>query len=491
MTEQPAAGDPRPPTLRRLAALSLTALGLLTLVSLGALVGGSSALQRAMETVTRDTRSAALANELEAAVLMHQRLSNLHVATGETQLDIAREASAAEIRHLLVRAGEFVAAEEEQQILDSVSTGLDSYLEERRQAEQTPGLRLGEVVQLARPAFRKVLADLRALREMNDAQIQRARAESARISRLATLVGASAAAMLMAAFVVIGWGVSRYLLRPVVALHQTIARFRDGDLDDRAGASGVREVDELARMFNDMAISLSQQRKAQLTFLAGVAHDLKNPLSTLKTGMYTLEHEASEVRRGNTRATLDRQVDLLNRMVDDLLDATRIEAGQLELRWATFDLRRLVNDVVRLYVPTAPEHQITSRIPDEPVMVEADGLRIEQVLRNLVSNAIKFSPYGGSVEVALERGSNEVALSVSDRGIGIPRDEHTSIFLPFRRRDLNVAPGAGLGLSVVRRIVSAHGGSIDVESEPGAGSTFRVRLPLARNNARGTAADVP
>jgi signal transduction histidine kinase len=244
-------------------------------------------------------------------------------------------------------------------------------------------------------------------------------------------------------------------------------------------------------MFNDMAISLSQQRKAQLTFLAGVAHDLKNPLSTLKTGMYTLEHEASEVRRGNTRATLDRQVDLLNRMVDDLLDATRIEAGQLELRWATFDLRRLVNDVVRLYVPTAPEHQITSRIPDEPVMVEADGLRIEQVLRNLVSNAIKFSPYGGSVEVALERGSNEVALSVSDRGIGIPRDEHTSIFLPFRRRDLNVAPGAGLGLSVVRRIVSAHGGSIDVESEPGAGSTFRVRLPLARNNARGTAADVP
>jgi signal transduction histidine kinase len=239
----------------------------------------------------------------------------------------------------------------------------------------------------------------------------------------------------------------------------------------------VQEVSELANMFNDLASNLVQQRKAQLTFLAGVAHDLKSPLSTLKTGMYMLENEPSEQRRGEIRLSLDRQIGLLNRMVDDLLDATRIEAGQLELRPAEFDLRRLVNDVVRLYVPAAPSHEITARLPDEPVVIDADPMRIEQVIRNLVSNAIKFSPSGGPVEVAAEMAADAVVLSVSDRGIGIAPEELQSIFLPFRRRKPSVLPGAGLGLSVVRRIVTAHNGTVEVTSEPGTGSTFRVTLP--------------
>jgi signal transduction histidine kinase len=465
------------PRIRELAVVSLTVFAFLTLVSLLALMGGSAALHDAMETVSRDVRSEALASEIEAAMLMHQRLSNLHVITGEAEIDAERDALVARIRRMLQRGGDLVGAEQEQRILDDIASRFDEYLQAREQAEGQ-GLELVDVMQSARGSLSAVLADLRALGELNDAQVERARAESLRVDRWATWVGASAAALLIAGFAAIAWGVRRYVVRPVVALHEAMDRFRNGDLDARADSGGVREVDELARMFDDMAASLAQQRKAQLTFLAGVAHDLKSPLSTLKTGLYALEYEQAELRRGRTRAVLDRQVDLLSRMVDDLLDATRIEAGQLELRRTEFDLRALINDVVRLYAPTAPDHRMTARLPPEAVRIRADGLRIEQVVRNLVSNAIKYSPCGGPVEVAVECRTGEVVLSVSDRGTGIPREDLQSIFLPFRRRKLNVAPGAGLGLSVVRRIVAAHDGRIDVDSEPGKGSTFRVTLPV-------------
>ena len=472
-----------PTTIKRLGLIWLTGVVGLTLVSLAALMGGSAALHDAMETASRDVRSAALASELEAAVLMHQRLSNLHVMTQEVEVDAARRGLVPEMRRLLERSAALVGGADERRLLENVSRGIDQYLEARRRAEAL-GMDVAHVMEVARGSLNQVLADLRALGDLNDAQVERARARSLRVDTWTTWVGAVAGLLLIAGVFAIALAVRRYLLRPVVALHQAMARFRNGDLDARAGGGGVREVDELARMFDDMAASLAQQRQAQLTFLAGVAHDLKSPLSTLKTGLYALEHEPEEASRGRTRALLDRQVDLLSRMVDDLLDATRIEAGQLELRRAAFDVRHLVNDVVRLYVPTAPDHRISAKLPGEPVMIEADGLRIEQVVRNLVSNAIKYSPCGSQVEIVVERRDGEVVLSVCDNGTGIPAEDQQSIFLPFRRRNFATAPGAGLGLSVVRRIVLAHGGRIDVDSVPGRGSTFRVTLPLERRSTR-------
>lgn len=465
-----------PPTIRRLTGLALSVFAVLALVSLVALVGGSAVLRQAMDTVTRDTRSAMLASELEAAVLMHQRLSNLHVMTEEDGIDQERRNVVLGMRRMLEEAERLVGATGEQQVLDEVAARLDAYLL-RRAAAENYSRDLPEVVQTARPAFNEVLGELRSLRALNDVQVERARVRALRVNRLATWVGASAAVLLIAGFVTIGWGMRRYLLRPVIALYRAMQAFRGGAPGARSDGGGVREVHELARMFDEMAESLVQQRQAQLTFVAGVAHDLRNPLSTLKTGLYVLAHEPSAERRADTRATLDGQVDLLNRMADDLLDATRIEAGQLELRPARFDLGRLVRDLVDQYRPGSPDHTITARLPDRAVNVRADALRIEQVIRNLLSNALKFSPEGGPIEVSVVPGDAGVILSVSDHGIGIAAEDQADIFLPFRRRRLSAAPGAGLGLSVVRRIVTAHGGTVEVQSEPGVGSTFQVTLP--------------
>lgn len=464
------------PTIRSLSVVWLTAFVILTLVGLGALLGSSMALQRAVDVVARDVRSAALISELEAAVLMHQRLGNLVVITREPDIARARAALLPEIGEKLRQAVELAAEPAEQEVLDRVAAKVDTYLEARGRAE-VEGVDLEDVLRLVRGSLGDLLADLRVLRDLNDAQVARARTQALRANRWANGIGISAALLLIAGFVAIAVGVRRHVLRPVLSLHGAMQRFRDGEGDARARGGGVSELNELARMFDEMADGLARQRQAQLTFLAGVAHDLKSPLATLKTGIYTLEYEASEVRRGKTRAVLDRQVDLLIRMVDDLLDATRIEAGHLELRRSAFDLRPLVKDIAALFAPTAPNHRVETRLPSEPVVVDADGVRIEQVVRNLVSNAIKYSPHGGEIALGVEQRGSEAVLYVRDTGIGIPEEEQQSIFLPFRRRRLDIATGAGLGLSVVRRIVSAHGGRIELESEPGVGSTFTVVLP--------------
>ncbi|MFW6093517.1 MAG: sensor histidine kinase, partial [Pseudomonadota bacterium] len=257
----------------------------------------------------------------------------------------------------------------------------------------------------------------------------------------------------------------------------TMARFADGETESRGARGGVREVAELSGMFDDMAASLARQRQDQLAFLAGVAHDLKNPLGALKLGIQALERDRSESRRAKTRRRLERQVDFLARMVEDLLDATRIEAGQLEIRLEQLDVRDLVTDMAALYRGTAPERPIEVRVPETAVLVSGDPLRLEQVVSNLFSNALKFSPRGSPMWAEVAARNGEVVVEVTDRGMGIPPDEIDDVFKPFRRRMPDTAPGAGLGLSVVRRIVEAHGGAIEVESEPGAGSTFRVRLP--------------
>jgi signal transduction histidine kinase len=264
----------------------------------------------------------------------------------------------------------------------------------------------------------------------------------------------------------------------MLELHESVARLQAGDTGMRAAeGGGSRESADLARAFNRMVEALSRQRENQLAFLAGVAHDLRTPLSGLKLGLQALEETPSGAAQRRTLAMLDRQVDHLARMADDLLDATRIEAGRLEMHLVEFDLGPLVQDIAQFHAPTCPRHEIVVRAPDAPVTVRGDPVRIEQVLNNLLSNAIKFSPGGGRIDLTLANDGDGAVLSVTDRGIGIARDDVPKLFVAFRRQHPDVAPGAGLGLSVVRRIVVAHGGTVEVDSTPGRGSTFRVRLP--------------
>jgi signal transduction histidine kinase len=230
-----------------------------------------------------------------------------------------------------------------------------------------------------------------------------------------------------------------------------------------------------------MASALATQREAQIAFLAGVAHDLRNPLSLLKMSADTLEPDGPLPPEPRLRLLIERfrrQTTRLDRMIGDFLDMAKIEAGQLELAVEVHDARALVREVVDLFDEAAHE-RIDVSVPAEPLPISCDRVRIEQVITNLVSNAIKYSPAATRIDVAAESRGDELVLRVTDRGIGISKDDQTSIFEPFHRAGLSkeAVPGVGLGLSVVRRIVQAHRGRVEVDSAPGAGSTFRVYLP--------------
>lgn len=465
-------------SLRRGAFIGSVVFAIVAFVDVLALVGITTSLERAIDTVVRDTRSQALADQLELNLFTYQRLSNLFVLTKEAPIDEARRSLAAQMRETLDLAPDYSGSAKEDELIGEVARHLATYLQKRKQVE-TRGLTVVEAVTASRSELNDTVASVESLRDLNRIQVDQTHSTARRLNRLANLTGWIAGATIVIGFLLVALGVRWYMLRPILAVHGAMARFQTGEEGARGTGGGPREIAQLAQGFNEMADTLVQQRQQQLVFLAGVAHDLRNPLNGLKLGLYAFEQEQSQGKRARLRERLDRQVERLSRMVDDLLDATRIEAGSLELRTEDLDIREVVDDMVRLYGPTSLEHQISAEQPPEPVIVHGDSLRLEQVVSNLLSNAIKFSPSGGPIRISVEVQSGEATVAVSDQGVGILPEEMPYLFVPFRRRQQEVIPGSGLGLSVVRRIVTAHGGRIEVDSEPGVGTTFRIKLPLA------------
>jgi signal transduction histidine kinase len=258
--------------------------------------------------------------------------------------------------------------------------------------------------------------------------------------------------------------------------------FAAGNRIARASERGPDELRSIAIQFNRMADALSRQYENQLVFLTGIAHDLRNPLFPIKMAASVASPDQPLPPDDKVRSMLSivkRQVDRLDRMIGDLLDASRIEAGKLELRVESQDARSLAREVANLFEAASSKHRIELQIPEAPVPLYCDAFRIEQVLNNLVSNAIKYSPNGGRVQIGVESDSGCAVFKVTDEGMGIRDEDRPLVFEPFRRirsADREI-PGTGLGLSVARRIVEAHKGRLDLKSEFGKGSTFIVCIP--------------
>jgi hypothetical protein len=219
------------------------------------------------------------------------------------------------------------------------------------------------------------------------------------------------------------------------------------------------------------------------------AHDLRSPLTVI-LGQAQLLHRRA-VRAGlderdqRTLATVVEQAERLNQMIVALLDLSRIHEGRLMIDPRPLDLLALLERVVREVRSTVTAHSLSLYVPPVPLTLEADPIRLEQVLHNLLGNAVKYSPNGGPIEVAVEPEADAVRILIRDYGIGIPAAALPHLFTRFYRAP-NAAARAttssmGIGLFVVRELVQAHGGTVAVTSAEGAGSTFTVRLPLRRS----------
>lgn len=286
----------------------------------------------------------------------------------------------------------------------------------------------------------------------------------------------------------LGGGVTIFLLhrnlyRPLVALDASIARYAASP-GERAHApvTGPSEVRRIAATFNQMIDTVADQERREAAFLAGIAHDVRNPLMVIRGSAEVLLEGPGPSRAALERSCgrILRQVERMEQMLNDFVDARGIESGMLELTPTDNDLGELASEVTdRFRAAVSAAHELVVEVPPGPITVHCDGLRLEQVLVNLMTNAIKYSPAGGQVVVKVATQGEWAMLSVSDQGIGIPPDQQAAIFEPFHRVAQATAgiAGSGLGLAVSKRIVERHGGRIEVESEPGHGTTFRVLIP--------------
>jgi PAS domain S-box-containing protein len=259
-----------------------------------------------------------------------------------------------------------------------------------------------------------------------------------------------------------------------------------GDSGDRIGAfitDLTAQKDREALLAAQAALREADQRKNE--FLAMLAHELRNPLAPIRNAVDILRltgTEAGAVQR--TSAMLERQVGQMVRLVDDLLDVSRVSRGRIELRRERVELAPVINQAVEATRPLfeAKGVELTVSLPDGQVHLHADPARLAQVVGNLLSNASKFTPSGGTVRLSVKRERGHVTIRVRDSGVGIPRADLGRIFELFAQVDTSLERshgGLGIGLTLVKSLVEMHDGRVEARSEgPGAGSEFSVHLPV-------------
>lgn len=244
-------------------------------------------------------------------------------------------------------------------------------------------------------------------------------------------------------------------------------------------------VAERTRALEQAEAELREADRRKDAFIATLAHELRNPLAPVRNAVQILQRAgAAEADAQRARAIIARQVGVMARLIDDLMDVSRINRGHIELRREPVDIARVLELAVEATRPYMAEfgHALALRLPEASVVLDADVTRLSQVFVNLLTNAAKYTERGGRIEVAVQRHADAVRVTVSDDGIGIPGDQLERVFDMFSQVESTVdrsRGGLGIGLSLVRHLVELHGGRVQAQSDGrGRGSTFTVSLPL-------------
>jgi PAS domain S-box-containing protein len=255
-----------------------------------------------------------------------------------------------------------------------------------------------------------------------------------------------------------------------------------------AEGSDVTERKQAEEELRQLATDLAKTNQRQSEFLATLAHELRNPLAPIRTGLdlmrATGDNPESAVK---IREMMARQVDHLVHLVNDLLDVARISTGKIELRKTRVLLKDIVLSAVETTFPSiqAKNQDFSVRIPEEPIWLDADANRMVQVIGNVLTNARKYTPDNGRIDLSIRREGGDVFIVVADNGIGIPADSLPHIFDLFAQSGDHFEQsqgGLGIGLSLVKRLTEQHGGTVSaVSAGPGQGTTFTIRLPVARS----------
>jgi histidine kinase len=285
---------------------------------------------------------------------------------------------------------------------------------------------------------------------------------------------------------VVSWILSRRIVAPIRTLIEVSKHITQGHYDERVHESGADEIAQLAAHFNKMTTQLEQVEKMRLQLIGDVSHELRTPLTSIKGYMEGIVDGVIP----STPETFDQihhEADRLSRLVDDLQELSRVEAKAYSLDVHPVAVSNLIQTTVKRLSPQSAAKHISfhTNLSENLPLVSVDEDRITQVLVNLTANAVQYTPEGGDVTITAVRQEEEVLITVKDSGIGIPPEHIKNLFTRFYRvdksRSRNAGGGSGIGLTIARHLVEAHGGRIWVESKgDGQGSTFGFSLKAAR-----------
>ena len=276
---------------------------------------------------------------------------------------------------------------------------------------------------------------------------------------------------------------SRAITKPLNSLISAARGLKEGNLNERVNKETGGEIGELAESFNSMAAELQKQENLRQNMVNDVAHELRSPLSNIRGYTESLQ-KGVEKPDQELLDSIHEESLALSKLIGDLEDLAKAEAGQLELDLKLVAIDDIIDKALDSIRDLAEENDVSiiKDLPESgPVLVRLDPDRINEVLRNLMENAIRHTPGGGEVRLKLRKKREKIKISVSDNGEGIPRSDLPHVFERFYRVDKSrsrTTGGSGLGLTIVKKIVEAHGGNISVESKKGKGTTFWFTLPL-------------
>lgn len=280
---------------------------------------------------------------------------------------------------------------------------------------------------------------------------------------------------------------SRSLTVPLRSVAEAARKLAKGDLKQRVQVKSKDEIGELAHDFNQMAEELENTQNLRRNMIADIAHELRTPLSNIQ-GYVEAIHDGVIPVDESSKEYMYTEVQLLTRLVEDLHELALAESGEINLFFEDLDLREVAETTAKAIDPMvkAKKLQFEVLLPSEPALATVDRWRTAQVLRNLLVNAINFTPEGGKITLELKNMNHEIEMSVSDTGAGIPAEDLPHIFERFYRVDKSRSRktgGTGLGLTIARQLVKVHHGEIHVESEINRGTRFYFTLPALQHKA--------
>ncbi|MCI5667202.1 MAG: HAMP domain-containing histidine kinase [Oscillospiraceae bacterium] len=272
---------------------------------------------------------------------------------------------------------------------------------------------------------------------------------------------------------------------PLMQISVTAKKLAKGDFSERIAIRNNDEIGELSRVFNDMADELENSEAIKNDFISSVSHELRTPLTAIKGWSETLQagYDEDTYRKGMTVIT--HETGRLEGMVEELLDFSRIQNGRFSLQMANIDIIAELDDALLIYTDKARKENKTVHYtePEFLCVVYGDKNRLRQVFINVIDNAIKYSDPGGSVDISVEKGADTLTITVADTGIGIAASDLPKVKAKFYKAD-NTRRGSGIGLAVADEIISMHGGTLDIDSVLGKGTTVTITLPLKQMNER-------